>query len=292
MKSVSLACVGLTLAFVIGGFVGAGQSKADSPSCGADGGGLLSGHLGEGSVGVSGACGVTSTDLPGRGASPVLVIDCGYATATDDHTHWNKACGPTGFPCPPIPGEPAPHQFITVVSLNQAAVPIAAWCAGANTPMPSAAALRDQVTRLLHAPAIGISPDTGTALVNLRTLFWVNTASTLDLGNAKLIGFPVALRVSYLRTDFDFGDATADTLTATVGTPYDPGADCGPCADRFGHDYTKPGNITVTARVYWHAQFLIRNGAWTDIPGDVTATQPARAVLTVKQSRGTLVRPR
>ncbi len=241
---------------------------------------------------MSGACGVTPTDLGGSNGSRVLVIDCGYATATDDHTYWNPSCGPTGFPCPPVPGTPNPHQFITVVSLNNTAVPIAAWCADANTPMPSAAALRDEVIRLLRPPTLGVSPSTGTALINLRTLFWVNTATDVDLGRAQLIGFPVDLRVGYDRTEFDFGDGTTDTLTATPGVAYDPAHDCGTCTDRFGHDYTQRGTVTVTARTYWHAQFRIGTGAWTDIPGEVTANQPSRTALTVKQSRSTLTAPR
>ena len=241
---------------------------------------------------MSGACGVTPTDLAGHEGSPVLVIDCGYATATDDHTHWSPACGPTGFPCPSVPGTAHPHQFITVVSLDDTAVPIAAWCAGAATPMPSAAALRDEVIRLLRPPALGVSPSAGTALVNLRTLFWVNTATQVDLGRARLIGFPVQLRVRYDRTEFDFGDGTGDTLTGTPGTPYHPAHDCGQCADRFGHNYTTRGQVTITARTYWHAQFRIGTSEWTDIPGEVTATQPSQATLTIKQSRSTLTTPR
>ncbi|HST47646.1 hypothetical protein [Jatrophihabitans sp.] len=179
-----------------------------------------------------------------------------------------------------------------MVSLNDTAVPIAAWCAGANTPMPSAAALRDEVIRLLRPPTLGVSPSTGTALVNLRTLFWVNTAAEVELGKAQLIGFPVDLRVSYDRTEFDFGDGTTDTLAATPGTAYDPAHDCGACTERFGHNYTQRGTVDITARTYWHAQFRIGTGAWTDIPGEVTANQPSRTALTVKQSRGTLTAPR
>ncbi|MBV9822139.1 MAG: hypothetical protein JO144_07830, partial [Actinobacteria bacterium] len=102
-------------------------------------------------------------------------------------------------------------------------------------------------------------------------------------------------RVTYDHTDFDFGDHTTDTLTNTPGTPYDPARDCGPCTDRFGHDYTTRGQVTITAHTYWHAQFRITTGtpaSWTDIPGQVTATQPSRTTLTVKQSRATLTAPR
>jgi hypothetical protein len=268
-------------------------SAGASAPCGSESRGTLTGNLGMGSVGVSGSCGVIATDLPGgQGGSPVLVIDCGYATATDDHTHWNPSCGPTGFPCPPVPGTPNPHQFITVISLDDTTVPIAAWCAGANTPTPSTAALRDEVIRLLHPPTLGVSPSTGTALINLRTLFWVNTPPTVDLGRSSLIGFPVNLRITYDHTDFDFGDGASDTLTPDPGVAYDPARDCGPCTDRFGHNYTTRGPTTITARVYWHAQFQIRNGPWTDIPGQVTANQPSQTTLTVKQSRATLTAPR
>jgi hypothetical protein len=232
------------------------------------------------------------TDLAGGGGSPVLVIDCGYATPTDDHTHWNPACGPTGFPCPPVPGTPNPHQFITVISLADTTVPIAAWCAGTSTPMPSTAALRDEVIRLLHPPTLGVSPSTGTTLINLRTLFWVNTTTEVNLGRASLIGFPVDLRVTYDRTEFDFGDTTTDTLTTTPGTAYDPTHDCGACTNRFGHNYTQRGTLTVTAHTYWHAQFRIGTQPWTDIPGEVTPTQPSQTTLTIKQSRATLTTPR
>ena len=189
-------------------------------------------------------------------------------------------------------GRAAPHQFITVISLEDTAVPIAAWCAGAADPAPSTAALRDEVIRLLTPPALGVSPSAGAALINLRTLFWVNTPSQVDLGRANLVGFPVQLRISYDRADFDFGDGATATLTGTPGTPYDPAHDCGPCTDRFGHNYTQRGAVTVTARTYWHAQFRIRTGPWTDIPGTVTATQPSQTTLTIKQSRSTLTTPR
>lgn len=263
-----------------------------TPTCGSDGGGSFGGDSGPGSVGVTGSCAVVPTDLPGDGGSPVLVVDCGYATPTDDHTYWNKQCGPTGFPCPAVPGNPNPHQFMTVFALTQPPVPIAAWCAGAINPMPSAAALRDEVVRLLHPPPIGVSPSTGVGLVNLKTLFWIATQPELDLGRAKLVGFPVELRVHYLRTEFDFGDRTSGTLAPDPGTAYDPATDCGRCLDRFGHDYTRPGQVTVTARVYWQAQFRVGNRGWVTIPGEVTATQASTTTLTIRQARSTLVNPR
>jgi hypothetical protein len=158
--------------------------------------------------------------------------------------------------------------------------------------MPSTAALRDEVIRLLHPPPIGVSPNTGTGLVNLKTLFWITTQPELNLGKARLIGFPVQLRVHYLRTEFDFGDHSTATLTPNPGTPYDPATDCGACPDRFGHDYTHPGTVTITAHVYWQAQFQAGTRAWTTIPGEVTASQPSTTTLTIHQAHNTLINPR
>lgn len=259
---------------------------AGSQGCGSDDRTTLTGHIGEGSVGVSGECSVRSTDLSGAGGLPVLVIDCGYATVTDDHTFWNKACGATGFACPPIPGNPAPHQFLTTT--GPTGTRIAQWCAGVNTPMPTAAALRAEIIRLLHPAPIGVSPNTGTGLVNLKTLYWINTPTTRILGQAALLGLPVQLRVHYQRTDFDFGDHTTATLQPDPGTPYDPTHDCGPCTSRFGHTYTQPGPVTITAHTYWHADYRITGQPWTPLPGTLTAQQPATTTLTITQATTTL----
>jgi hypothetical protein len=219
----------------------------------------------------------------------VLVVDCGYATTANDTTHWNKQCGPTGFGCPPTAGNAHPHQFMTTFGLTQPPIPIARWCAGLDSPMPSAGALRDEVVRLLKPPALGVSPDTGTGLVNLKTLFWVDTPASASLGTAALIGFPVRLRINYLRTTFDFGDGASGTLEPGTGTPYDPGHDCGACTDYFGHTYTAPGPVTITAHVYWQAQFQVGAAGWTDIPGAVTAARASTTALTITQAHSTLV---
>ncbi|HEX2904560.1 MAG TPA: hypothetical protein VHO01_13985 [Jatrophihabitans sp.] len=189
-----------------------------------------------------------------------------------------------------MPGNRYPHQFLTTLALTDPVVAIAQWCAGLANPIPTAAALRQEVIRLLHAPAIGVSPSTGTGLVNLKTLYWVNTTTMRDLGRARLIGLPVQLRVSYQRTDFDFGDRSSATLQPDPGQPYDPAHDCGACVDRFGHTYRQAGTVTITARTYWQAQYRIDGQPWTTIPGGpVTATQPATTTLTVLQARSQLV---
>jgi hypothetical protein len=279
----------LAILMLISGLFATASAAAALGGCGAGGNQSFHGSGHDGSVGVSGECSVRTTDIAGVGGLPVLVIDCGYATATDDHTFWNKACGPTGFPCPAIPGNPSPHQFLTTTAISDPPAPIAQWCAGINTPMPSAAALRDEIIRLLHPPAIGIAPNTGTGLVNLKTLLWINTPSTLNLGRSALIGFPVQLQVTYHHTDFDFGDHTTATLQPTPGTPYHPDHDCGPCTDEFGHTYTHPGPATITAHTYWQAAYRTTGQPWTPIPGTVTAQQPATTTLTIHQAHSILI---
>jgi len=257
---------------------------ASAAGCGSGSRSTLHGSTDPGAVSVSGECAVRTTDLPGLGGLAVLVIDCGYATPGDDHTFWNKACGPTGFPCPAIPGNPTPHQFLTTTAITDPPTPIAQWCAGIDTPLPSLAALRGEIIRLLQPPPIGSSPSRGASLVNLKTLYWISTPTTVNLGRSTLIGFPVELQVSYQHTDFDFGDHTTATLQPDPGTPYNPAHDCGPCTEAFGHTYTHPGPVTITAHTYWHAQYRIPGHPWTPIPGTVTATQPATTTLTINQA--------
>lgn len=267
------------------------RAYGEAVSCGgAAGDGTVLGSTTSGAVGVTGSCSVRPTDVVGPGGHPILVVDCGYATAADDHMHWNRQCGPTGYVCPPVPGNRYPHQFLTTLGLTDPVVAIAQWCAGLTNPVPSAATLRQEVLRLLTAPRIGVSPSTGTGLVNLKTLFWISTPITKDLGRARLIGLPVQLRVNYLRTEFDFGDRTSATLQPGPGTPYDPASDCGQCADEFGHSYLTPGAVTITAHTYWQAQYRINGQAWTTIPGGpVTATRPATTALTINQAHSQLV---
>src|SRR6185437_9004898 len=62
------------------------NSYASEAGCGSDSRSTLHGSTDPGAVSVSGECAIRTTDLPGVGGLPVVVIDCGYATATDDHT--------------------------------------------------------------------------------------------------------------------------------------------------------------------------------------------------------------
>jgi hypothetical protein len=166
---------------------------------------------------------------------------------------------------------------------------VATWCPDLGTPVPSVAALRDEVIRLLPKLPVAVSPVGGQTLVNFRTLFWVDTAVDRVLGRSRLVGFPVELRAHFQHASFDFGDGSSGTAV-TPGTPYDPAADCGRCEDRFGHRYRQRGSVTVSARVTWTAEFRIAGGGWLPIPGDVDGL-PASTALAVRESHGVLVSP-
>jgi len=281
--------LGALVAIAISSAVPATANAMPESGCGDGAGSTLAGVHGSGFVGATGSCSVRPIDISGPSGQPILVVDCGYATVSDDRGHWNPQCGPTGYVCPAAAGNPHPHQFLTTLALADPIVAIAQWCAGGTNPVPTAAQLRQEVIRLLTAPAIGIAPATGTALVNIKTLLWVTTPTTKVLGQARLIGLPVQLRVRYLHTDFDYGDHTTGRLQPGPGTPYDPATDCGPCTTEFGHTYTQPGAVTITARTYWTADYRIAGQPWTPIPGEVTALNPATTTLQIRQAHSQLV---
>jgi hypothetical protein len=167
---------------------------------------------------------------------------------------------------------------------------VAMWCPDGRGPVPSVVALRDEVVRLLPGLVVGVSPVGGQTLVNFRTLFWVDTPVVRVLGRSRLVGFPVELRVRFSRARFDFGDG-AFGVAVSPGARYDAGADCGRCAERFGHSYSRRARVVVSARVSWTAEFRIGAGGWLPISGEVDGP-PATAVLVVRESHGVLVTAR
>ena len=82
-------------------------------------------------------------------------------------------------------------------------------------------------------------------------------STTVDLGRAASWSAFRELRVHYLRTDFDFGDAASGSLGPDPGTPYDPADDCGTCESQFGHTYREPGPVTITAHTYWQGHVAL-----------------------------------
>ena len=148
---------------------------------------------------------------------------------------------------------------------------------------------REAAQRLVPRPAVGIAPPGGASLVNIETLLWVDTAPARTLGTVTLLGHRVALRVQVVRVAWDFGDGTTAT-TASVQRRYDPADPCSTvlCARYWGHVYTRPGPVTVSARVTWSGQFQVDGGEWAPITGTVTGPAASQD-LTIREARGVLV---
>ena len=151
------------------------------------------------------------------------------------------------------------------------------------------------VLRLVPSPAIGAAPGKGRTLVNMQTIFWVNSAADQSLGPVTLLGHQVGLRIHATATAWAFGDGTTDTSTG-LGRPYTAADGCGDavCAGYFGHTYASTGAMTISATVTWAGEFSVDGGPWRGIANPATgantvAGPPATRPIAVIQARGVLV---
>jgi hypothetical protein len=177
-----------------------------------------------------------------------------------------------GFDCNVVPGAgPPPPPQVT---------PFGAYAA---------------VLRLVPSPAIGAAPGKGRTLVNMETIFWVNSAADQSLGPVTLLGHQVGLRIHARATAWAFGDGSTDT-SAGLGRPYAAADGCGEavCAGYFGHTYVSTGAMTVSATVTWAGEFSVDGGPWRGIANPATGANTvdgpaATRPITVIQARGVLV---
>ena len=151
------------------------------------------------------------------------------------------------------------------------------------------------VLRLVPSPAIGAAPGKGRTLVNMETIFWVNSAADQSLGPVTLLGHQVGLRIHSQATAWAFGDGSTDT-SAGLGRPYAAADGCGEavCAGYFGHTYVSTGAMTVSATVTWAGEFSVDAGPWRGIANPATGANTvdgpaATRPITVIQARGVLV---
>lgn len=149
--------------------------------------------------------------------------------------------------------------------------------------------------RLVPSPAIGAAPGKGRTLVNMETIFWVNSAADQSLGPVTLLGHQVGLRIHARATAWVFGDGSTDT-SAGLGRPYAAADGCGEavCAGYFGHTYVSTGAMTVSATVTWAGEFSVDGGPWRGIANPATGANTvngpaATRPITVIQARGVLV---
>jgi len=151
------------------------------------------------------------------------------------------------------------------------------------------------VLRLVPSPAIGVAPGKGRTLVNMETIFWVNSAADQSLGPVTLLGHQVGLRIHARAAAWAFGDGSTDT-SAGLGRPYAAADGCGEavCAGYFGHTYVSTGEMTVSATVTWAGEFSVDGGPWRGIANPATGANTvegpaATRPITVIQARGVLV---
>jgi hypothetical protein len=146
----------------------------------------------------------------------------------------------------------------------------------------SGAAVLQEIRRRVPHPAVRVAPPGGISLVQIQTLFWVNTPVQVDLGAVRLAGQNVRLRVRLQQVNWDFGDGHTDT-TDSPGKAYDRADPCDTkmCPDYYGHVYHRHGTYTVSARVSWTGQFQVAGGPWRQIPPPCSARPrpPARTSI-------------
>ena len=147
--------------------------------------------------------------------------------------------------------------------------------------------VRAQVVKLVPKVGIAAAPK-GWALVQLESLFWVQSPATQDLGTVPLLGHQVAITIRVATVTWDFGDGATATSTGP-GRPYVSGDKCGKqCTDWFGHTYTKTGTVTVKATVNWTATYTVDGGAPRAIT-DTVPGPPDTVTMPVKEARAVLV---
>jgi hypothetical protein len=164
------------------------------------------------------------------------------------------------------------------------------WVPSAHhSPVVTGWMVRDSAQRLLPHPAIGSAPPGPVTLVNIETVFWIDTATQRTLGTVSLLGQRVDLRAHVEHVAWNFGDGGTD-VTNGPGTAYSNAHPCDTkqCPGYFGHTYSSAGRVTITADLTWSGQFRVDGGAWQDIPGTVTAAA-TNTSIDVKQARAVLV---
>jgi hypothetical protein len=165
-----------------------------------------------------------------------------------------------------------------------------AVCA-ARVPGPAALGepdVRAEVVRLVPVVAVGAAPS-GSALVGLESLFWVQTAVVRDLGSVVLLGHRVAITVRVSGVRWDFGDGTSASSTGP-GRAVTAVDRCGrvQCPGWFGHTYAETGVVRVSAVVDWSASYVVDGGVGQQIVGTVAGPVAVMAIV-VKQARAVLV---
>jgi hypothetical protein len=165
-------------------------------------------------------------------------------------------------------------------------------CTAANPQIatPIAAAAHDAFAKLVPTAKIAAAGQHNVSLVNVETLFWLDTPANVDLGSTPLLGQQVHLLASIQSVTWDFGDGHS-AISQGPGRPFLETDHCGTasCPGWFGHTYTATAaKLTVTATATWIGRYSVNGGPFVAIAGTVTAP-PATVPMPVVEARTVLV---
>ena len=117
--------------------------------------------------------------------------------------------------------------------------------------------------------SLNIQPEGNVTLVTLPTYFelrWPAGGFQPDevdsVDPARMSGFRVDIRPRLKSIVYVYGDGSRSEPTASRGGPY-------PSGDVV-HEYARGGSYQARADVTYAGQYRVNDGAWIDIPGDVT----------------------
>jgi len=221
---------------------------------------------------------------------PLVQIDCGLSPATSSRRECQSVSADCALAAATAPAGIVMSTIVTYRQTGGGLVFESAACVvqGPAAPGVSEADVRVEVVRRVPSPVVMAAPS-GRALVQLESLFWVDTARSVDLGSAGLAGHQVSMTASVESVAWDFGDGARGS-SAGPGRPFTKDSHCGQkqCPGWFGHTYTATGSVVVTARVSWSASYRVDGGSAQVISGTVVGS-PATMSVVVKQARAVLV---
>ena len=289
----------ITSAMIFFGLTGAAQLSR-SPSVLAQCSASVTGSAAGATIELTGgeACGYPKpSGTQGDQPSNTEWIDCGAKVSLE------TVAGGMAGPCQQVAvecdtngqnpgGKPTTNLGDFVVHPDGSRALIAPACnvpVGAAPAGVSAAAVWQEIRRRVPHPAVGVAPASGRSLVQIQTLFWVNTPTQVDLGTVRLAGQLVRLRVTLRQVTWDFGDGHTDS-TDDPGKAYthDDPCDTKMCPDYYGHVYHRHGTYPVSAQVSWTGQFQLAGAPWRQIPAPVTGP-PRTTTVHIYQAHGELV---
>jgi len=232
-------------------------------------------------------------------AGPVEVwTDCGPNLALQSVFAADVgACLAPWKACPLLPGEkadPNVHVFLVTTTYPDGRKTVRNECAvNVRGRQPQLAAAHVEKWLVRQIPVGSIGTPNPRSLVNLKTIFWVDTQPTYQWGPITLVQANVRIRVTLDHVRWAFGDG--DSVDAPdAGRRYDPASPCDArCADHFGHAYTtSTGVMSVRARTFWRAEFSVNGGAFVALPAPVPANPMPPIQVTIVEARSQLVAPR